>query len=383
MKTIRIEVSPEAVHDEIIDAGVMFEHNATQLEFALDEEYLQPDYKYYIEFSMPSGTARSEYLEPDENSVITFLLPDTVTSQMAVLCYFNIIKINEETYDTELVIKPVQLRLSFESVASTDSALAREYSFSVNALLQAIENGDFVAEVADGSITNEKLADGAVSYEKFDETLNSMFLAIEDYLGILIQDAEFKSNKSNTLQSGLDNNKYPTVNAVRSFLSDNIGAFYRPQLIKDVTLENSVSEFVVDALPSTEDFECKELFLQLDAPAAESENAVKFYVRSREDTWQNVAGQTNDLKIYATASKHTFMSMHYSQYEDRFWKCEYGLTGLSATFSFDGLAPCFALKTSSGNSSDFNADGVTGFKIIGALPAGTKIRLWGTVKKNV
>ena len=152
MKTIRIEVSPEVQHDGIINAGVMFEHNATELEFALDGQYIQQDYKYYIEFAMPSGVARSDYLEPDENGVITFLLPDTVTSQMSVLCYFNIIKIDEETYDTQLVIKPLQLRLSFESVASTDEALAREYSFSVNALLQAIKNGDFSGEVADGSL---------------------------------------------------------------------------------------------------------------------------------------------------------------------------------------------------------------------------------------
>ena len=76
------------------------------------------------------------------------------------------------------------------------------------------------------------------------------------------------------------------------------------------------------------------------------------------------------------------MSMHYSQYEDRFWKCEYGIAGLSTAYSFDGLVPCFALKTSSGNSSDFNTDGVTAFRINGNLPAGTKIRLWGMVKKN-
>ncbi len=382
MKTIRIEVSPEVQHDEIINAGVMFEHNATELEFALDGQYIQQDYKYYIEFAMPSGVARSDYLEPDENGVIIFLLPDTVTSQMSVLCYFNIIKIDEETYDTQLVIKPLQLRLSFESVASTDEALAREYSFSVNALLQAIKNGDFSGEVADGSITNAKLADGAVSFEKFDEPLNETFLSIEEYLGMLIQNSEMHTNKSNTLQPRQDNSKYPTVNAVRNFLIENIGAFYRPQLIKDITLENSVNEFLIDALPSTEAFECRELFVQLDAPAAESESAVKFYVRSREDTWQNIAGQMNDLKIYTTASKHTFMSMHYSQYEDRFWKCEYGIAGLSTAYSFDGLVPCFALKTSSGNSSDFNTDGVTAFRINGNLPAGTKIRLWGMVKKN-
>ncbi len=122
--------------------------------------------------------------------------------------------------------------------------------------------------------------------------------------------------------------------------------------------------------------------MQLDAPAAESENAVKFYVRSGENIWQNVAGQTNDLKIYTTASKHTFMSVHYTQYEEKFWKCEYGFSGLSATFSFDGVAPCFALKTSSGNASDFNADGITALKIAGTLPAGTKIKVWGTVKNN-
>ena len=225
MKTIRIEVSPEVQHDGIINAGVMFEHNATELEFALDGQYIQQDYKYYIEFAMPSGVARSDYLEPDENGVITFLLPDTVTSQMSVLCYFNIIKIDEETYDTQLVIKPLQLRLSFESVASTDEALAREYSFSVNALLQAIKNGDFSGEVADGSITNAKLADGAVSFEKFDETLNETFLSIEKYLGMLIQNAEMHTNKSNTLQPRQDNSKYPTVNAVRNFLIENIGAF--------------------------------------------------------------------------------------------------------------------------------------------------------------
>lgn len=382
MKTIRIEVSPEVQHDGIINAGVMFEHNATELEFALDGQYIQQDYKYYIEFAMPSGVARSDYLEPDENGVITFLLPDTVTSQMSVLCYFNIIKIDEETYDTQLVIKPLQLRLSFESVASTDEALAREYSFSVNALLQAIKNGDFSGEVADGSITNAKLADGAVGIEKLDSDIQEFVNDVASFLSLMVEKAELTDNKSQTLLPDNTGNKYPTVNAVRSFLSENIGAFYRPQLLKEITLENAVSDFLVDALPSTEAFECRELFVQLDAPAAESENAVKFYVRSGENTWQNIAGQTNDLKIYAAASKHTFMSVHYTQYEEKFWKCEYGFSGLSATFSFDGMAPCFALKTSSGNASDFNADGITGLKIAGTLPAGTKIKVWGTVKNN-
>lgn len=382
MKIIRIEVSPEVQHDGIINAGVMFEHNATELEFALDGQYIQQDYKYYIEFAMPSGVARSDYLEPDENGVITFLLPDTVTSQMSVLCYFNIIKIDEETYDTQLVIKPIQLRLSFESVASTDEALAREYSFSVNALLQAIKNGDFSGEVADGSITNAKLADGAVGVEKLDSDIQEFVNDVASFLSLMVEKAELTDNKSQTLLPDNTGNKYPTVNAVRSFLSENIGAFYRPQLIKDITLENSVNEFLVDALPNSDSFECRELFVQLDAPAAESENAVKFYVRSGENIWQNIAGQTNDLKIYTTASNHTFMSVHYTQYEEKFWKCEYGFSGLSATFSFDGVAPCFALKTSSGNASDFNADGITGLKIAGTLPAGTKIKVWGTVKNN-
>ena len=382
MKTIRIEVSPDANYSEIINAGVMFEHNATQLEFELSEAYVQPDYKYYIEFAMPSGVARTEYLEPDENSVITFLLPDTVTSQMAVLCYFNIVSVDEETYDTTLVIKPVQVRLSFESVASTDAALAREYSFSVNALLQAIKNGDFSGEVADGSITTAKLADGAVSFEKLDGEMTEYLEDVATVLSAVAEEGEFTNNKAQTLEYDSTQRKYPTVNAVRSFIFDNCSSSYEPVCVADITLENDVSEYIFNALPNGDQFECNELLLQLDAPPAAQEHNINIAVLNNNSAWDVIAGQTNDLKIYAIANKHTFIYLNYFQSKNIFWKSEYGVSQLSTTFSLDGVKATFAQRASCGNAQNMNADGATQLKIAGALPQGTRLRLFGKTKRS-
>lgn len=156
MKTILINITPDMGQQEVINAGVMYEHNSTELVFSLDGEYINEDYNYYLSFAMPSGTARSDYLTPDAENKIHFILPNTVTANMAVLCCFNIVKINEETLATELVIKPVELRLMFSSVAGSDDSLCREYDFSVNALLQAVKNGSFKGEKGDKGDTGEK-----------------------------------------------------------------------------------------------------------------------------------------------------------------------------------------------------------------------------------
>ena len=93
MKIIEIPITPDREYNEIINAGVMFEHNAAKLVFELDMAYVGQNYSFYLEFATPSGVLRTEYLDYDMNYDISYILPNTVTSQMAVLCYFNIIKI--------------------------------------------------------------------------------------------------------------------------------------------------------------------------------------------------------------------------------------------------------------------------------------------------
>lgn len=147
MKTIRIKVNASGDQtNEIIDAGVMFEHNNTTLEFEVDRELISEENKYYIEFATPSGTYRSDYLPIDENRVVSFLIPETITSQMCVNCYFNIARIDTDTLATTLLIKPKAVKLSFSTVEGDSSTVGGNYEFSVNALLEAVHQNKFKGE---------------------------------------------------------------------------------------------------------------------------------------------------------------------------------------------------------------------------------------------
>lgn len=158
-KTVTVKVDG-SLSDEIYNAGTMYEHNATTLVFEIDAQYISPQYRYYIEFSLPTGVVRTEYLTPNESNKISFDMPASLTSSMNMLCYFNVVKINETTYETEKLIKAKEIKLCFSPIASCDDTLRDEYDFSVNSLLEAVKNGDFKGDKGDRGLQGEKGAKG-------------------------------------------------------------------------------------------------------------------------------------------------------------------------------------------------------------------------------
>ena len=154
-KTVTVKVDG-SLSDEIYNAGTMYEHNATTLVFEIDAQYISPQYRYYIEFSLPTGVVRTEYLTPNESNKISFDMPASLTSRMSMLCYFNVVKINETTYETEKLIKAKEIKLCFSPIASCDDTLRDEYDFSVNSLLEAVKNGDFKGDKGDRGLQGEK-----------------------------------------------------------------------------------------------------------------------------------------------------------------------------------------------------------------------------------
>lgn len=154
-KTVTVKVDG-SLSDEIYNAGTMYEHNATTLVFEIDAQYISPQYRYYIEFSLPTGVVRTEYLTPNESNKISFDMPASLTSRMSMLCYFNVVKINETTYETEKLIKAKEIKLCFSPIVSCDDTLRDEYDFSVNSLLEAVKNGDFKGDKGDRGLQGEK-----------------------------------------------------------------------------------------------------------------------------------------------------------------------------------------------------------------------------------
>ncbi len=156
-KIISIDISPEVlneVHTE--NAGVMWEHNATQLVFYIDNAYIG-DYKYYLEYRSLIGTkVRTEYLEFNtETNTVTYNIPITMSSLKGVECYFNIVSIDDDG-NTVQVIKPHRFCLQFDYSPDTDNSLAKVNDFSVNALLEAIRLGTFKGDKGDKGETGEK-----------------------------------------------------------------------------------------------------------------------------------------------------------------------------------------------------------------------------------
>lgn len=154
-KTVTVKVDG-SLSDEIYNAGTMYEHNATTLVFEIDAQYISPQHRYYIEFALPTGVVRTEYLTPNESNKISFDMPASLTSSMSMLCYFNVVKINETTYETEKLIKAKEIKLCFSPIASCDDTLREEYDFSVNSLLEAVKNGDFKGEKGDRGLQGIK-----------------------------------------------------------------------------------------------------------------------------------------------------------------------------------------------------------------------------------
>ena len=154
-KTVTVKVDG-SLSGEIYNAGIMYEHNATDLVLEIAQEYISDSYRYYIDFVLPTGTVRTQYLTPDENNKISFTLPASLTRSMNMLCYFNVVEINADTYETEKLIKAKEVKLCFSVIASADDNLREEYDFSVNSLLEAVKNGDFKGDKGDKGDTGEK-----------------------------------------------------------------------------------------------------------------------------------------------------------------------------------------------------------------------------------
>ncbi len=145
-RIISIDISPETQDAYYEKAGIMWEHNATQLQFNISPSYIG-DYRYYIEYRSILGTkVRTEYLELDaETNTVTYDVSVTMSSLKGVECYFNIVKIDEDG-KTIQVVKPKKIGLTFDFSPDTDNSLAKVNDFSINALLEAIRTGTFKGE---------------------------------------------------------------------------------------------------------------------------------------------------------------------------------------------------------------------------------------------
>lgn len=137
------------------EAGVMFEHNAAALRFVLDAAYLLPEYRYYLEFVTANGVQRTEYLTPDEDGAILFSVPVDVTAQMTALCCLNVVAFDEAGV-TQQLVKCKRVYLYFSPLENTDKQLCADYAFSVNTLLEAIQNGTFRGEQGERGEKGEK-----------------------------------------------------------------------------------------------------------------------------------------------------------------------------------------------------------------------------------
>ena len=149
-KIVSVDISPDT-NDVIYEgkAGAMWEHNATEIVFNIDERY-RGDYKYYIEYRSILGTkVRTEYLELNtETNTVTYNVPVTMSSLRGVECWFNIVMIDEDG-NTVQIIKPRKFYLEFDYSPDTDNYIAKVNDFSVNALLEAIRLGTFKGDKGD------------------------------------------------------------------------------------------------------------------------------------------------------------------------------------------------------------------------------------------
>lgn len=177
-KTIYIDITAESSQTEYNEnAGVMWEHNATQLVFNLDDCFVG-DYRYYIEYRSLLGTkVRTEYLELNGNTV-TYLIPAEMTGLKTVECYFNIISIDEDGNTTQ-VIKPKKFCLDFDFSPDTDNSIAKVNDFSINYLLEAIRLGTFKGdkgdkgEKGDTGEKGDKGDTGEMTFEYADKTYSN------------------------------------------------------------------------------------------------------------------------------------------------------------------------------------------------------------------
>ncbi|MEG1836087.1 MAG: hypothetical protein RR229_08240, partial [Oscillospiraceae bacterium] len=154
-KTIEINVSPQnSLNGQEEIAGVMCEHNATELKFILDSSYINATYKYYLEFvSAVTVSIRTDYL-PIVGNAVTFTIPAEISSLLNVDCYFNVVKVTNGI--TEMLIKPARINLDFCKVFDANNDMLSNYDFSINTLLEAIKKGTFKGDKGDKGDTGYK-----------------------------------------------------------------------------------------------------------------------------------------------------------------------------------------------------------------------------------
>ncbi len=144
---ISIPETPETEAPEM-QAGVMYEHNATALRFLLPEAFCVSDCRCYAEFVTVSGIARTDYLTPEANGAVLLPIPVEITSQMTALCVFQVVKVSE-TGKTEQKVTAKTVRLYFSPLQNTEKMLDADHAFSVNMLLEAIRQNTFKGEKGD------------------------------------------------------------------------------------------------------------------------------------------------------------------------------------------------------------------------------------------
>ncbi len=211
-RIISIDISPDVQTEYSENAGVMWEHNATQLQFKIDPSYIG-DYRYYIEYRSLLGTkVRTEYLELDTtDNTVTYMIPVTMSSLKGVECYFNIVKIDEDG-NTIQVIKPKKFCLTFDFSPDTDNSLAKVNDFSINALMEAIRLGTFKGDKGDKGDKGEigpkgEQGDGVnnlfeQSVNLYNEQTNTAGKVIDSATGELIDNASYNSTDYILLKAG-------------------------------------------------------------------------------------------------------------------------------------------------------------------------------------
>ncbi len=174
-KTLHIDITPEAENEYNDIAGVMWEHNATQMNFKVDSLFISEKYRYYIEYRSCFGSkVRTDYLEMNADHTVIYSIPVEMSSLKAVEGYFCIVEIDDDG-NTSQIIKPQKFNLTFDYSADVDNHLCKVNNFSINYLLEAIRNGTFKGEKGDRGERGDKGETGGISevtaYKNFANTI--------------------------------------------------------------------------------------------------------------------------------------------------------------------------------------------------------------------
>lgn len=357
-KTVTVKVDG-SLSDEIYNAGTMYEHNATTLVFEIDAQYISPQYRYYIEFALPTGVVRTEYLTPNESNKISFDLPASLTSSMSMLCYFNVVEINETTYETEKLIKAKEIKLCFSPIVACDDALREEYDFSVNSLLEAVKNGDFKGEKGETGDKGDKGDKG----EKGD---TGPAVAV---------DTEMSDISENPVQN----------KAVKKYVDDKTEKV-SGRLIYYTALQESVRSIKITQDQDGNSFALSEIYLIISIPASPELNSFAYIANSlhtvSNKTLYNFYGRT---AIKGGISGKNHLQIHNAKINNNRWEFMIG-TALNTSAKYNSsMVDCisdnigYVPNTYHLSDDRLLADGIT-LSPTGStnvFPVGTEIEVYG------